>query len=381
MEGVQSMIQQDFEAILKNLIKKYKKTKSIPLSDVLDVIKKFDLQDEEIDKIYSELTASNIKLLEDVEDIEEEEDSLEAFEKNDIMLKNFDIVEEETKVNQNEYCGKTNNSVETYFREIGNLPVLTKEEEVDLAKRIEQGDEIALQQLVSCNLKLVVSIAKKYLSTGMAFLDLIQEGNMGLLRAAEKFDYKLGNRFSTYATLWIKQSISRAITDQSKTIKIPVHMAQKIAAYKKAVERLSGDLKREPTLNELVCEMKLSEEQINSIIQIAKETISLDIPVGEHEDTKMLDFVVEDKQYCNPEKVLYEKMLAEKLKEIISTLEKREQDVLIYRFGLFGNKQETLEEIGRRLDLSGERIRQIEMKAIRKLKFPTRLREVIDFRD
>lgn len=371
--------QLDLNIIIKSFIKEHKKDKSIPLSDILKIIKKYNLQDDDIDRVYSGLSASGIKILEDVEDTKDDDETLIIFEKAD--LKNFDIVEEEAKAKQEEYYENNHNSVETYFKEIGNIPVLTKEEEIELAIRIKQGDEKALKRLVSCNLKLVVSIAKKYLNTGMAFLDLIQEGNMGLLRAAEKFDHTLGNRFSTYATLWIKQSISRAITDQSKTIKIPVHMAQKIAAYKKAVEKLSGELKREPTLNELVCELKFSEEQINNIIQVAKETISLDVPMGEHEDTKMLDFVVEDKQYCNPEKVLNEKMLAEKLKEIISTLEKREQEVLIYRFGLFGNNEETLEEIGRRLDLSGERIRQIELKALRKLKFPSRLREVIDFRE
>jgi len=371
--------QLDLNIIIKSFIKEHKKDKSIPLSDILKIIKKYNLQDDDIDRVYSGLSASGIKILEDVEDTKDDDETLIIFEKAD--LKNFDIVEEEAKAKQEEYYENNHNSVETYFKEIGNIPVLTKEEEIELAIRIKQGDEKALKLLVSCNLKLVVSIAKKYLNTGMAFLDLIQEGNMGLLRAAEKFDHTLGNRFSTYATLWIKQSISRAITDQSKTIKIPVHMAQKIAAYKKAVEKLSGELKREPTLNELVCELKFSEEQINNIIQVAKETISLDVPMGEHEDTKMLDFVVEDKQYCNPEKVLNEKMLAEKLKEIISTLEKREQEVLIYRFGLFGNNEETLEEIGRRLDLSGERIRQIELKALRKLKFPSRLREVIDFRE
>lgn len=352
---------------LSTIIEKNKENKSILQQKITKFIKKHNLSEDEINDLYTQIFSDEDNLNEINED-----------EVNEIALEELDIKQEEDKY---DISYKGNNSVETYFKEIGNIPVLSKEEELELAKRISNGDKAALQKLVSSNLKLVVSIAKKYLSKGISFLDLIQEGNMGLIRAAEKFDYTLGYRFSTYATLWIKQSIIRAISDQSKTIKVPTHMSQKINTYKKAVEKLSNELKREPTLNELVCELKMSEEQINNIIQIAQETVSLDVPLGgEHEDTKRMDFI-EDVGSSNPEKMFEDKLLSETLFEIIKTLEEREQYILIYRYGLFGKKQKTLEEIGKDLKLTGERVRQIELKAIRKLKFPTRLREVIDFRD
>lgn len=336
--------------------------------EIAKLTKDFCLADEEIDKIYLDFAKLDIEILTNYElNIDEELSETEECDESlcDESLDYLDHFDD-------------NDLLKRYFREMGSIPMLTKEEEIDLAMKIKNGDSKAKQKLVSANLRLVISIAKRYKNTNLTFLDLIQEGNLGLMKAAERFDYKLGFKFSTYATLWIKQSISRALVDQSKTIRIPTHIVQRISQYIKAHKKLSNELKREPTLEELVCEMELSEEQISNIILLTKETISLDTPVSDESNSSIIDFV-EDKNLCDPEQITCNDFLVKELKSALSTLDKREQEILIYRFGLFGYNQETLDDVGKRTKLSRERVRQIEMKALRKLRFPSRGKKLIDF--
>lgn len=274
-----------------------------------------------------------------------------------------------------------NDPVKVYLKEIGKTPLLTSEEEFDLAKRAHNGEEWARQKLCESNLRLVVSIAKKYaIRPNMQFLDLIQEGNMGLLKAVEKFDYKKGFRFSTYATWWIRQSITRAIADQARTIRIPVHMVETIYKLSKATEQLSKKLGRDPKLSELAELLEMPEEKVSEIQKISMVPISLDCPVGEEEDSKIADFV-EDESIKSPVEFTSEKMLREQLCIIIETLTPREQKVIKLRYGLDDGYVRTLEEVGKEFNVTRERIRQIEAKALRKLRHPTRSNKLSDYID
>lgn len=347
------------------LINKGKKQGFLFDIEIAQLTNKFCLADEEIEKLYLDLSQLDIEVLTNTPIEKDEDEEEEEEETDESYLDNFD----------------NEDLIKRYFREMGNIKMLTQSEEVELAKQIEKGGEegkIAMQQLVSANLRLVIANAKKYRNTGLTFLDLIQEGNLGLMKAAERFDYKYGYKFSTYATLWIRQSISRAIVDQSKNIRIPTHIIQRISQYMKVVKKLSAELKREPTLDELVDEMQLSEEQVSNLILLTKETISLDTPIGDDSNSNIIDFI-EDKSVCNPEQIACNNLLVEKIREVLDTLEVREKEILIHRYGLFGEKQETLDEVGRRMDLSRERVRQIEMKALRKLRFHSRSKKIIDF--
>lgn len=350
---------------LETLMEKGKKQGFLLDIEIAQLTKDFCLVDEEIEKLYIDLSNLDIDVLTNslLNDLEEEDE----FE----------------KLHEEEYLNHFDDEdlIKRYFREMGNIPILSKEEEIELAKLIEKGGEEgkkAMQKLVSSNLRLVISIAKRYKNTGLTFLDIIQEGNLGLMKAAERFDYNLGFKFSTYATLWIRQSISRALVDQSKVIRIPTHIIQRISQYMKIQKKLSAELKREPSLEELVNELELSEEQVSNLILLTRETISLDAPIGDDSNSNIIDFV-EDSNICNPEQIACNKLLLEKLNEVLDTLEKREKDILIYRYGLFGEKAETLDEVGKKMKLSRERVRQIEMKALRKLRFPNRSRKIIDF--
>jgi RNA polymerase primary sigma factor len=270
--------------------------------------------------------------------------------------------------------------VRMYLREIGKIPLLIPEEEVELAKGVEAGDEVSKAKLVEANLRLVVSIAKKYIGRGMLFLDLIQEGNLGLIRAVEKFDYRKGYKFSTYATWWIRQAITRAIADQARTIRIPVHMVETINKLVRVSRQLVQSLGREPTAEEIAREMGIPSERVEEIKRIAQEPVSLETPIGEEEDSQLGDFL-EDKELPSPEEAAASQILREQLEEMLDDLTDREREVLRLRFGLEDGHPHTLEEVGRRFGVTRERIRQIEAKALRKLRHPSRSRKLRDFLD
>ncbi|HOM30546.1 MAG TPA: RNA polymerase sigma factor RpoD [Acetomicrobium flavidum] len=268
--------------------------------------------------------------------------------------------------------------VRMYLREIGKIPLLTPEEEIELAKRVEEGDEDAKKKLIEANLRLVVSIAKKYIGRGLSFLDLIQEGNLGLIRAVEKFDYRKGFKFSTYATWWIRQAITRAIADQARTIRIPVHMVETINKLIRVSRQLVQQLGREPTTEEIAQALGLPPEKVEDIQRIAQEPVSLETPIGEEEDSQLGDFL-EDKESPNPEEATAGQLLREQLEEMLDELTEREREVLRLRFGLEDGHAHTLEEVGKRFNVTRERIRQIEAKALRKLRHPSRSKRLRDY--
>ena len=293
--------------------------------------------------------------------------------------KNGEAVDDETEVDLSVPEGVAiDDPVRMYLKEIGRIPLLTAEEEVELARRIEQGDEEAKRRLAEANLRLVVSIAKRYVGRGMLFLDLIQEGNLGLIKAVEKFDYRKGFKFSTYATWWIRQAITRAIADQARTIRIPVHMVETINKLVRVNRQLMQDLGRDPTPEEIAQEMDIPEERVREIMKIAQEPVSLETPIGEEEDSHLGDFI-EDEDALAPAEAASFILLKEQLEEVLETLTPRERDVLRLRFGLEDGKARTLEEVGQKFKVTRERIRQIEAKALRKLRHPTRSKKLKDY--
>lgn len=330
---------------------------SINEEDVYFRLLKFDLSAQEIQKFIKKLESHGIKILKTDEDANSATDDISDFS-------GFTSVDDPVKM---------------YLKDIGKVPLLTSEEEIELAKKILEGDEVAKARLCQANLRLVVSIAKRWASTNsLSFLDLIQEGNMGLLRAVEKFDYTKGFRFSTYATWWIKQAITRAIADQSRTIRLPVHMVETINRYSRTVRQLTQKLSRDPTLEEIAEAMGISENKVVEIQKSALDPVSLETPIGEEEDSKMSDFI-EDESAKSPIEVASQKLLHEQLLAVIDTLTPREQQVIRERYGLIDGKSKTLEEVGREFSVTRERIRQIEAKALRKLKHPNRSKKLIDF--
>ncbi len=269
-------------------------------------------------------------------------------------------------------------SVRMYLKEMGKYPLMTAEQEVECAKKIEQGDVAAKEELAEANLRLVVSIAKKYLGRGMSFLDLIQEGNIGLMKAVERFDYRKGYKFSTYATWWIKQAITRAIADQARTIRIPVHMVDTINKVMRAQRELLNELGREPELEEIAERMGLTSEKVNEVLKLAQEPVSLETPIGEEEDSHLGDFI-QDEHIATPVQAATNTLLREKLIEVMDSLSDREKKVLIMRYGLDDGKERTLEEVGKEFNVTRERIRQIEAKALWKIKHPNKSRKLRDF--
>ncbi|MDK6234139.1 RNA polymerase sigma factor RpoD [Aerococcus sanguinicola] len=325
-----------------------------------DEIKEEEIDDETIDEIVDKDKKTNKKA-----------DSKNAKDK-----KAKDKEEEdETSIPANV---KMNDPVRMYLKEIGRVSLLTADEEVALAKRIEEGDPIAKQELAEANLRLVVSIAKRYVGRGMSFLDLIQEGNMGLMKAVEKFDYTKGFKFSTYATWWIRQAITRSIADQARTIRIPVHMVETINKLVRIQRQLLQDLGREPTPEEIGAEMDLPTEKVRNIMKISQETVSLETPIGEEDDSHLGDFI-EDNEAMSPEEFTSQEMLKEQLNEVLDTLTDREENVLRLRFGLEDGQSKTLEQVGKQFGVTRERIRQIEAKALRKLRHPSRSKQLKDF--
>ena len=321
---------------------------------------------EEIDRVFDAFEDLGVDLNDDFDepDIEDLE-NVEEIKLEDMNVTNLEGI-------------SVDDPVRMYLREIGKIPLLTYEEEADLAQRIVNGDEEAKQKLAESNLRLVVSIAKKYVGRGMLFLDLIQEGNMGLIKAVEKFDYNKGFKFSSYATWWIRQAITRAIADQARTIRIPVHMVETINKMARIQRQLTLELNREPSEEELAKKMGISVEKVREVIKISQDPVSLETPIGEEDDSHLGDFV-QDISTMTPEEYATNEILKEEIKSVLETLQEREQEVLELRFGLIDGTSHTLEEVGKRFNVTRERIRQIEAKALRKLRHPSRAKKLKDF--
>lgn len=361
----------DMQPVL-DLIAAGKRDGSVTVAELAAVLEHLDLTPEQIEQIYGQFDAMGIQIVSEELDLEIEEDDEPA----DVP----ENVEEEVLVDPMELAAEYNldDPVRMYLKEIGQVKLLTADEEVELAKRIAEGDENAKEQLTTANLRLVVSIAKKYSGRGLHILDLIQEGNTGLIRAVDKFDYTKGNKFSTYATWWIRQAITRAIADQARTIRVPVHMVEVINKATRCNRKLVQELGREPTMEEVAAELHLPVEKIIEANRTAADTLSLDTPVGDEEDTTIGSFV-EDDNTPGPADATSDTLLAEALSNILDTLTHREAEVLRMRFGMYDGRTHTLEEVGQIFGVTRERIRQIENKAIRKLRHPSRAKKIKDF--
>ena len=375
---------EDLQASLQNLIAQGKKEGMIRDTDLNALLEKMSLSPEQIEKIYDGLEAMNIPIVTAELDLDDGLDVLDGLGDGlDVGLDDgLDLraLEEEELVDPVDLAAEysLDDPVRMYLKEIGQIKLLSAEEEVDLAKRVSEGDQEAKNKLTEANLRLVVSIAKKYSGRGLHILDLIQEGNTGLIRAVDKFDWTKGNKFSTYATWWIRQAITRAIADQARTIRVPVHMVEVINKATRCNRKLVQELGREPTVEEIAAELNLPVEKIIEANRTAADTLSLDTPVGDEEDTSIGSFV-EDERTPGPADVTSNALLAEALKEILGTLTEREADVLRMRFGMYDGRTHTLEEVGQLFGVTRERIRQIENKAIRKLRHPSRAKKIRDF--
>ena len=366
---------------LKDLVKKGKKNGVLTYKEVMDAYEGVDLTPEQIDDIYESLERNGIEVVPDSDIYTNvDQDNMlgnggRSIAGEGSYMKDREI--KELNLDIPEGVG-IDDPVRMYLKEIGKIPLLTPEEEIELAKRMEKGDEEAKRRLTEANLRLVVSIAKRYVGRGMLFLDLIQEGNLGLIKAVEKFDYKKGYKFSTYATWWIRQAITRAIADQARTIRIPVHMVETINKLIRVSRQLVQELGREPTPEEIAKEMGISPEKVREIIKIAQEPVSLETPIGEEEDSHLGDFI-EDQDAKAPAEEASHTLLREQLEEVLSTLTDREQKVLRLRFGLDDGRARTLEEVGYAFGVTRERIRQIEAKTLRKLRHPSRSKKLKDY--
>ena len=389
--------EQIFGSQMNCLLERAKKQKNVvELQEIRDVFQNSPLTQAQIERIIAYLEEQKIDVLtmpdinaDDIEDDVGEIDSLndmDVFQKPD-RIGNVQVTaeiekgyEKTAEESENSFTerGNAEDPVRMYLKEIGRIPLLSSEEEIELAKRMEEGDEEAKKKLSEANLRLTVSIAKRYSGRGMQFLDLIQEGNLGLIKAVEKFDYRKGYKFSTYATWWIRQSITRAIADQARTIRIPVHMVETMNRVNRTSRRLLQEYGREPTPEEIAEAMNLPVERVLEISKISQEPVSLETPIGEEEDSHLGDFI-QDEHIPVPADEAAHTLLREQLEKVMDTLSEREQKVLALRFGLEDGKPHTLEEVGREFQVTRERIRQIEAKALRKLRHPTRSRKLRDF--
>ena len=367
---------EDVYAALQALIAQGKKDGMIRAADLNAQLEKMQLTPEKIEEIYDRFESMNIQIVTADLELDLGDDDL-GMDDGDIDLSSL---EEEDLVDPVDLAAEysLDDPVRMYLKEIGQVKLLSAEEEVELAKRIAAGDQAAKNKLTEANLRLVVSIAKKYSGRGLHILDLIQEGNTGLIRAVDKFDWTKGNKFSTYATWWIRQAITRAIADQARTIRVPVHMVEVINKATRCNRKLVQELGREPTVEEIAAELNLPVEKIIEANRTAADTLSLDTPVGDEEDTSIGSFV-EDERTPGPADATSNALLAEALKEILDTLTEREADVLRMRFGMYDGRTHTLEEVGQIFGVTRERIRQIENKAIRKLRHPSRAKKIRDF--
>ncbi|MEE0110099.1 MAG: RNA polymerase sigma factor RpoD [Oscillospiraceae bacterium] len=367
---------EDAQSALQALIAQGKKEGMIRAADLNAQLEKMQLTPEKIEEIYDRFEAMNIQIVTAELELDLGDDDL-GLDDGDIDLNGLD---EEDLIDPVDLAAEysLDDPVRMYLKEIGQVKLLSAEEEVELAKRVVEGDQAAKNKLTEANLRLVVSIAKKYSGRGLHILDLIQEGNTGLIRAVDKFDWTKGNKFSTYATWWIRQAITRAIADQARTIRVPVHMVEVINKATRCNRKLVQELGREPTVEEIAAELNLPVEKIIEANRTAADTLSLDTPVGDEEDTSIGSFV-EDERTPGPADATSNALLAEALKEILDTLTEREADVLRMRFGMYDGRTHTLEEVGQIFGVTRERIRQIENKAIRKLRHPSRAKKIRDF--
>ena len=345
--------------IVKNLLDKGKKSGTLTYKEIMDEVEHIDLGPEQIEKIYEVLESMGIEVIGDPNEADEVEEELDL----DLTIPEGIAIDDPVRM---------------YLKEIGKVPLLSSEEEIELANRIEQGDQRAKKKLAEANLRLVVSIARKYIGRGMALLDLIQEGNLGLIKAVEKFDYRKGFKFSTYATWWIRQAITRSIADQARTIRIPVHMVETMNRLMRASKQLLQELGRDPQPEEIAAFMDMPIEKVREVMKISREPVSLDTPIGEEEDSHLGDFIPDEDTPVPIEAASFA-LLKEQLGEVLETLTEREQKVLMLRFGLEDGRARTLEEVGKDFNVTRERIRQIEAKALRKLRHPSRSNKLKDY--
>lgn len=369
-EVAQEPTELNLDQVKEQLVEIGKKRGVLTYKEIMERLSGFDQDSDQMDEFYEFLSEQGVELIN--ESGEEDDD--------DIVPRDEEMEDEEFDLNDLSVPPgvKINDPVRMYLKEIGRVPLLSADEEIQLAHRIENGDEEAKRRLAEANLRLVVSIAKRYVGRGMLFLDLIQEGNMGLIKAVEKFDYKKGFKFSTYATWWIRQAITRAIADQARTIRIPVHMVETINKLIRVSRQLLQELGREPSPEEIAEKMDLTPEKVREILKIAQEPVSLETPIGEEDDSHLGDFI-EDQEALAPSDAAAYELLKEQLEDVLDTLTDREENVLRLRFGLDDGRTRTLEEVGKVFGVTRERIRQIEAKALRKLRHPSRSKRLKDF--
>ena len=367
-------LQEKFEEKLKQLLAMAKKKKNVlEYQEIVDFLADLSLNEEQIERVTEHLEKNGVDVLRitnDDDDSTIDDEEVILSDEDEVDMENIDLsVPDGVSIED---------PVRMYLKEIGKVPLLSAEEEIELAQRMENGDEEAKKRLAEANLRLVVSIAKRYVGRGMLFLDLIQEGNLGLIKAVEKFDYRKGYKFSTYATWWIRQAITRAIADQARTIRIPVHMVETINKLIRVSRQLLQELGREPLPEEIAAEMNLPVERVREILKISQEPVSLETPIGEEEDSHLGDFIQDDNVPVPADAAAFT-LLKEQLVEVLGTLTEREQKVLRLRFGLDDGRARTLEEVGKEFNVTRERIRQIEAKALRKLRHPSRSRKLKDY--
>ncbi|MBQ1237369.1 MAG: RNA polymerase sigma factor RpoD [Oscillospiraceae bacterium] len=365
------MAAQEKKTVIRDLIELGKSKGKLTTKEITDALEEMNFDVEKVDKLYEELEELNIEI---IEDLEQDMD----LDLNSIPSDNHSEDQEEDEVPAEGV--NIDDPVKVYLKEIGRVPLLSSEEEIELAKRMAEGDEKAKKRLSEANLRLVVSIAKRYVGRGMQFLDLIQEGNLGLIKAVEKFDHTKGFKFSTYATWWIRQAITRAIADQARTIRIPVHMVETINKVKKVSNQLLHKNGHEPTAEEIAKELDMPVDKVREIMRVAQEPVSLETPIGEEEDSHLGDFIPDDDAPA-PAEAASHTLLKEQLSDVLQTLTPREEKVLRLRFGLEDGRSRTLEEVGKEFNVTRERIRQIEAKALRKLRHPSRSKKLKDFLD
>ena len=370
---------EELMAPLNALISKGRRDGMLSSSELMAALEKMDLSVDKIEQVYGTFESIGIQIVSG--DTENDSDPMQGL-LDDLDMTGADLDEEESLVDPVELAAEYNldDPVRMYLKEIGQVPLLSAEEEQDLARRVAEGDQEAKNKLTEANLRLVVSIAKKYSGRGLHILDLIQEGNTGLIRAVDKFDYTKGNKFSTYATWWIRQAITRAIADQARTIRIPVHMVETITKVKKVSSQLLHETGHDPSAEEIADKLEMPAERVREIMRIAQDPVSLETPIGEEEDSHLGDFIPDDDAPA-PADAASLMLLKEQLNEVLSTLTDREAKVLRLRFGLEDGRSRTLEEVGKEFDVTRERIRQIEAKALRKLRHPSRSKKVKDFLD
>lgn len=361
--GMDNNANNNRKSILKELVEKGKSKGMLTYKEIMDAFEEVELEPDQIEKIYETVENMGIDVVGDI----------------DAEIQDIQLAEEELDLSLPEGIS-IDDPVRMYLKEIGKVPLLSADEEIDLAKRMEKGDTDAKRRLAEANLRLVVSIAKRYVGRGMLFLDLIQEGNLGLIKAVEKFDYRKGYKFSTYATWWIRQAITRAIADQARTIRIPVHMVETINKLIRVSRQLLQELGREPHPEEIAKEMNMSVDKVREIMKISQEPVSLETPIGEEEDSHLGDFIPDDDAPAPAEAAAFT-LLKEQLIDVLDTLTAREEKVLRLRFGLDDGRARTLEEVGKEFNVTRERIRQIEAKALRKLRHPSRSKKLKDYLD